>query len=99
MCKLSIDEEPEAKVNETGPTNDVDVRFFIKELLETIGWDLISNEVGVEEGVPLVKRNGKYGIFESLDNIINIRRAELICNWLESGSLNRIKGSEESHLS
>lgn len=94
VSRWSIDEDPGNQANETGPTSEVDTKYFIKEVLDTFGWDVIANEVSLEDGVPLIKRNGTVAVFESLDNLVNFQRAQVLAQKLVPGPLNPLKGSD-----
>ena len=67
-------------MNESDQNFDTNKRYYVKELLESIGWDLIETEIRVEEGVPLVKRNGNSLVFDTFDNIINPIKIDMIAS-------------------
>lgn len=75
---------------ETGPgrpvleVNQLDQGYFLRELLEAVGWDLIYNEVKSEEGGLYFKSAaGKRLIFESFDNVVNVRRVKNIASIID----------------
>ncbi len=94
MSRWSIDEESQNQANDTGPTSEVDTKYFIKEVLDTFGWDVIANEVSLEDGVPHIKRNACIAVFESLDNLVNFQRAQVLAQKLVPGPLNPLKASD-----
>ena len=67
---------------ELSTDGELDADYFVSDLLDTIGWDILRHEIAVRDGVPLVFRGGSYKIFESFDNLMNLKRIQHLANLL-----------------
>lgn len=74
--------------NDSNDDDGVSLRYYIKDILETIGWDIIELETAIEDGVPLIKINNTTLAFCSFDNIVNILKIQMVAAKLSGDSHN-----------
>ena len=66
----------------------VSLHYYIKDILEVIGWDIIELETTLLDGVPLIKVNNKALAFCSFDNVVNIFKIQMLAAKLSGQSSN-----------